>query len=126
MLSPIKLKTTIKIINGLHIWWSKWWIQVWWNDNPIIRNPMNNQPYIPWSSLKGRMRCLIEMQEKNSSALPEPDRKSNIWPIDNPSHIVAKSFGCAKRDVKIASRIIFLTFLWQKNFNLFLKHLLIE
>ena len=29
-------------------------------DNPVIKNPMNNVPYIPGSSLKGRMRALIE------------------------------------------------------------------
>jgi len=25
-------------------------------DNPILRNPSNNEPYIPGSSLKGKMR----------------------------------------------------------------------
>lgn len=31
-------------------------------DNPIIRNPVTGQPYIPGSSLKGRMRSLLELK----------------------------------------------------------------
>ncbi|MFH1761477.1 MAG: type III-A CRISPR-associated RAMP protein Csm3, partial [bacterium] len=30
------------------------------NDNPIIKNPVTNDPYIPGSSLKGKMRSLME------------------------------------------------------------------
>lgn len=29
-------------------------------DNPIIKNPLDNYPYIPGSSLKGKMRSLLE------------------------------------------------------------------
>ncbi|MBD3215090.1 MAG: type III-A CRISPR-associated RAMP protein Csm3 [Candidatus Lokiarchaeota archaeon] len=29
-------------------------------DNPIIRNPLSNEPYIPGSSLKGKFRSLLE------------------------------------------------------------------
>src|SRR5690606_15357641 len=30
-------------------------------DKGVIRNPLNNQPYIPGSSLKGKMRSLFEV-----------------------------------------------------------------
>lgn len=29
-------------------------------ENVVIRNPLNGEPYIPGSSLKGKMRCLLE------------------------------------------------------------------
>lgn len=29
-------------------------------DNPVIKNPVTNQPYIPGSSIKGKMRSLLE------------------------------------------------------------------
>jgi CRISPR-associated protein Csm3 len=29
-------------------------------DNPVIRNPLTREPYIPGSSLKGKMRSLLE------------------------------------------------------------------
>jgi CRISPR-associated protein Csm3 len=32
-------------------------------DKGVIRNPVNNQPYIPGSSLKGKMRSLIELRD---------------------------------------------------------------
>ncbi len=33
-------------------------------DNPIIRNPLTGEPYIPGSSLKGKMRSLLERIKK--------------------------------------------------------------
>ncbi|WP_041081282.1 type III-A CRISPR-associated RAMP protein Csm3 [Thermotoga profunda] len=33
-------------------------------DNPIIRNPLTGEPYIPGSSLKGKMRSLLERLKK--------------------------------------------------------------
>src|SRR5690606_9337622 len=34
-------------------------------DKGVIRNPLNNQPYIPGSSLKGKMRSLFEVFSGN-------------------------------------------------------------
>jgi len=35
-------------------------IEIGGMDNPIIKNPVSGEPYIPGSSLKGKMRALIE------------------------------------------------------------------
>lgn len=32
-------------------------------DKGVIRNPVNNQPYIPGSSIKGKMRSLLELRD---------------------------------------------------------------
>ena len=32
-------------------------------DNPVVKNPITGEPYIPGSSLKGKMRSLLEWQE---------------------------------------------------------------
>jgi CRISPR-associated protein Csm3 len=55
-------KITGKIIvkTGLHIGGSVDVIEIQGVDNPIIKNPMTNEPYIPGSSLKGKMRSLLE------------------------------------------------------------------
>ena len=45
---------------GLHIGGGKDSIQIGGMDQPIIKHPMNGQPYIPGSSLKGKMRSMIE------------------------------------------------------------------
>lgn len=45
---------------GLHIGGSGGSFSIGGNDNPVIVNPMNGQPYIPGSSLRGKMRSLTE------------------------------------------------------------------
>lgn len=52
----------IEVCSGLHIGTDKNDIEIGGMDNPIIRNPLNNEPYIPGSSIKGKMRSLIEMK----------------------------------------------------------------
>jgi CRISPR-associated protein Csm3 len=55
-----KIKGKIKLITGLHIGGSKDEIRIGETDNPVIRNPINDFPYIPGSSLKGKIRSLLE------------------------------------------------------------------
>ncbi len=50
----------IKAVTGLHIGTSKETIEIGGVDMAVIRNPVNHQPYIPGSSLKGKMRALWE------------------------------------------------------------------
>jgi CRISPR-associated protein Csm3 len=45
---------------GLHIGGSDEGFEIGGNDNPVIRNPINGWPYIPGSSLKGKLRHLME------------------------------------------------------------------
>jgi len=53
----------IKLISGLHIGDSKESADIGGLDSPVVRRKDNNQPYIPGSSLKGKMRCLLEQME---------------------------------------------------------------
>ena len=57
-----EIKATIIIKSGLHIGGSKDEIKIGGIDNPVIKNPLTNEPYIPGSSLKGKVRSLIEWQ----------------------------------------------------------------
>ncbi len=65
----MKLKTMrfingqIRVITGLHIGASNATIEIGGLDNPIIKEPINQAPYIPGSSLKGKLRSLIETKE---------------------------------------------------------------
>lgn len=57
----IRINTTIELLSGLHVGGSKESVQIGGIDNPVIRTAFkDNQPYIPGSSLKGKMRCLLE------------------------------------------------------------------
>ncbi|HLC14929.1 MAG TPA: RAMP superfamily CRISPR-associated protein [Thermodesulfovibrionia bacterium] len=55
----------IQVLTGLHIGASNANIEIGGLDNPIIKDPLprSNAPYIPGSSLKGKMRSLIEIKE---------------------------------------------------------------
>lgn len=51
----------IEILTGLHIGGTNAALNIGGPDKFVVRNPINNIPYIPGSSLKGKMRALIEM-----------------------------------------------------------------
>ena len=55
----------IKVVTGLHIGASNESIEIGGLDNPIIKDPLpgSKAPYIPGSSLKGKLRSLIEIKE---------------------------------------------------------------
>ena len=62
----IILKGTIEAKTGLHIGGNSGELDIGGIDNPIIRNVFNRQPYIPGSSLRGKMRSLLDQHfEKN-------------------------------------------------------------
>lgn len=50
----------IKCVTGLHIGGNTEGFEIGGMDNPVIINPLNDQPYIPGSSLKGKLRHLLE------------------------------------------------------------------
>lgn len=55
-----KLEGKIKLLSGLHIGGNKDIIEIGGMDNPVIKNPITGLPYIPGSSIKGKMRFLLE------------------------------------------------------------------
>lgn len=56
----IFLQGTIRAVTGLHIGGNSDDLEIGGIDNPIIRNAFNRQPYIPGSSLRGKMRGLLD------------------------------------------------------------------
>lgn len=57
------IKGTIEVITGLHVGGSATTIEIGGRDNPVIKHPVTNEPYIPGSSIKGKMRSLLEWQK---------------------------------------------------------------
>lgn len=55
-----KLTGTIELVSGLHIGSGNTEMHIGGTDNPVIKNPVTQEPYIPGSSLKGKMRSLLE------------------------------------------------------------------
>ncbi len=50
----------IRAVTGLHIGGGAGALEIGGVDSPIIRDPLTNRPYIPGSSLRGKMRSLTE------------------------------------------------------------------
>lgn len=59
LIKKIKKEYTIKVLTGLHIGGSSENVEIGGIDNPVIKLG-NGKPYIPGSSLKGKIRSLLE------------------------------------------------------------------
>lgn len=55
-----ELTGIIRLRSGLHIGAGKDSVEIGGMDQPIIKDPVTRAPYIPGSSLKGKMRSLLE------------------------------------------------------------------
>lgn len=93
--------------SGIMIGGSNSAFEIGGTDKQVIRNPINKMPYIPGSSLKGKMRSLLELSQGTISA-----RGKDSGPTHNPEHIAAQLFGYIKHkqdnnnDSQQASRVI--------------------
>lgn len=84
-MSEIKLKKkiiytgTIVLKTGLHIGGTNTALNIGGPDKFVVRNPITQLPYIPGSSLKGKMRSLIELaygETDNGSVTKDPNTKA--------------------------------------------------
>ena len=56
----IFIRGEIETTTGLHIGGSAGELDIGGVDNPVIRNPLTREPFIPGSSLRGKMRSLLD------------------------------------------------------------------
>ncbi|MBZ5857562.1 type III-A CRISPR-associated RAMP protein Csm3 [Flavihumibacter profundi] len=71
----------LELITGLHIGDSKENVDIGGVDSPVVRRKDNNQPYIPGSSIKGKMRSLLDISHGQSDT------------TKNPQHPIGQLFG---------------------------------
>jgi len=86
------IKGTITAMTGLHIGGSSIGISIGGVDAVVIRNPLTNDPYIPGSSLRGKMRSLMEkacgemhitIQEKVKEKIKRSEEYKNLESISD-------------------------------------------
>ncbi|HPY76205.1 MAG TPA: type III-A CRISPR-associated RAMP protein Csm3 [Anaerohalosphaeraceae bacterium] len=82
-----KITGKVCVQTGLHIGGSAETMEIGGVDNPILRNPANNEPYIPGSSLKGKMRSLMEWH------LGKLNPKGDVYMDKNPNCPITRVFG---------------------------------
>ncbi|MDR7666820.1 type III-A CRISPR-associated RAMP protein Csm3 [Methanosarcina sp. Z-7115] len=91
------LKGTITCETGLHIGGTSEGIEIGGLENIVIRDPKTDLPFIPGSSLKGKMRTLLELSYKDSS---ENIIKNKGEPCKCGKCIPCKIFGSSAPDNK--------------------------
>ena len=65
------IKYTVKVATGMHIGGSKESYGIGGVDSPVIKNPFTNEPIIPGSSIKGKIRMLLETVEESLTKFDE-------------------------------------------------------
>lgn len=80
-----RVEGVLRVITGLHIGGSTAIIEIGGNDNPILKNPITKEPYIPGSSLKGKMRSLLEWKLGKLDSNPNSKSYGDVhkWCKDN-------------------------------------------
>ena len=96
MYAKIQITGTIEAVTGMHIGGSSAFSAIGAVDSPIIKDIKTNNPMIPGSSLKGKMRTLLA--KKYNSQVGEPD--------DDDERITSL-FGSAKKKNIKPSRVLF-------------------
>lgn len=83
----IEITGVVHCVTGLRIGGSKDTLGIGETDNPIIRNPITRLPYLPGSSLKGKIRSLLELKHS-------PDSQRNGKPCACGNCDICSLFGC--------------------------------
>ena len=99
----IILEGVIRCVTGLRVGGPGDIIEIGGLDNPIIKHPLENHPYIPGSSLKGKMRSLLELRHDKIDPRPKVKGRDNRdygevhkpggWNCDRDECIICRLFG---------------------------------
>lgn len=60
LLGKIRINSTLIVETGLHIGGGGETLEIGGIDKPVIRNPITKHPYLPGSSIKGKIRSILE------------------------------------------------------------------
>lgn len=93
----------IKALTGLHIGGTNSSMGIGGPDSLVIRNPITKEPFIPGSSIKGKMRSLLEIFDGNIADVNMGVVKNG--PSEDSHNRAVKLHGTAKKDSQRPSRI---------------------
>jgi len=60
LIGKLKLTSILKVETGIHIGGGGERLDIGGLDKPVIRNPITRHPYLPGSSIKGKLRSILE------------------------------------------------------------------
>jgi CRISPR-associated protein Csm3 len=99
----IRIRSVLLAKTGLRIGMSRDQMAIGDLDNPVIRNPLTDEPYIPGSSLKGKLRYLLEWSLGGDYILKAKDK--HVYASPDPKDPVARIFGLAPENDQKALEI---------------------
>lgn len=103
----IKISATLKCVTGLHIGGSDTLMHIGGVDNPVIKNQVSGEPYIPGSSIKGKLRSLLEW--RSGAVQEQPLSYEDYMKNQSPAVMnILKLFGLSgdsKLSAEVASKI---------------------
>lgn len=73
MFSKLEITGTIKVETGMHIGASDGFAAIGAIDSPVIKDALTRKPYIPGSSLKGKMRSLLAKAYNENRTVSKSD-----------------------------------------------------
>lgn len=76
--ATVTIHGKIECVTGLHIGGTGGGYEIGGMDNPVIRDPRDGFPYIPGSSLKGKMRSLMEWAEQKVTLKGDPYSSNDV------------------------------------------------
>jgi CRISPR-associated protein Csm3 len=99
----IRIRSVLLAKTGLRIGMSRDQMAIGDLDNPVIRNPLTDEPYIPGSSLKGKLRYLLEWSLGGDYILKAKDR--HVYASPDPKDPVARIFGLAPENDEASLKV---------------------
>lgn len=98
MFAKIEIKGTVEVKTGLHIGGNGAFAAIGAVDSPVIRDVRSDDPIIPGSSLKGKMRSLLAKLYNTENAAKIPDEDADC---------LTSLFGFSKESQFHVGRLLF-------------------
>jgi len=106
--AKIFVEGTITAETGMHIGGNSIGMAIGGADSVVVRNPLTNEPYIPGSSLRGKMRSLLE-RVRGDECFSESGgfsvTKDGVLAGKNPETDLGKFFGTAPNDKENKAKV---------------------
>jgi len=102
----IFLEGTIEVETGLSIGGNSVGLEIGGADKVVVRNPITNQPYIPGSSLKGKMRSLLEKIEGRLTYGKDEKGNTTAMPCKCGECLICRIFGVPAEKTVTPARLI--------------------
>lgn len=112
----IRINTILSLVTGLHIGGNSDSVEIGGLDNPVIKlATKEGQPYIPGSSLKGKMRCLLEQIAGSAEVggndevnrlfgITEKKEKGKVIREGMPSRLIVRDSSLTKESIEFLQK----------------------